>query len=361
MRIMFCVGNMGKGGAERVIANLSNDLIRKHDITIVTTSSSESLYELNPKVHIVALDNDSKKRNVIFRTINRIKRMKELDREFPTDLIFGFLPEPSCRVLMANFFNKKKIIISVRNDPKQEYNTFFKRILMKILFTRANGFVFQTEDAQKFFSKKIQNRSAIIPNSLNPNFMIEPYLGKRDYRIVNVGRLENQKNQKMLIHAFYNFHQQFPEYELHIYGVGSLLENIQQYITTLQLTDKVILHGNVDNIKDEIYTAKMFILSSDYEGMPNALIEALAMGIPSISTDCPCGGPRYLIENNINGVLIPVNDEQALIKAMIDLVNNPSKCLEMSKNSHIIQEKLNPVKINQQWLDYMYEIVTEKK
>lgn len=357
MKIMFCVGNMGKGGAERVIANLSNDLIKKHDITIVTTSSNKSLYELDSKVNVVAVDNDNKKGNVIFRTIKRIKRMKEIDRTFAADLIFGFLPEPSCRVLIANFFNKKKIIISVRNDPKQEYNTFLKRLLMKILFKRANGFVFQTEDAKKFFSQKIQNRSAVIPNSLNPSFMVKPYLGERDKRIVNVGRLEKQKNQRVLIDAFYEFQKQFNDYELHIYGVGSLEEELKQYVETLHLSDKILFRGNVDNIKDEIYTAKMFVLSSDYEGMPNALIESLAMGIPSISTDCPCGGPRYLIEDNVNGVLTPVNDVQTLTKKMIDLAKNSNKCLKMSKNSKIIQDKLNPVKINQQWLDYMNEVL----
>lgn len=357
MKIMFCVGNMGKGGAERVIANLSKYLVsNNHKVVIVTTTSTDSQYELDKNIKIVAVDKKQTKKNIVSRTINRIFRMKELEKLYNPDLILAFLPEPSCRVLIANYFNEKKIIVSVRNDPSKEYDTIFKKILMHILFRRSDGFIFQTKDAKKFFPKKIQDKSCVIPNSLNPNFIKKPYNGKRKLKIVNVGRLEEQKNHMLLLKAFNKFHKIYPEYELHIFGIGSLFEQLQIEIKKLNLENKVFLRGNVDNIKEEIYKAKMFVLSSNYEGMPNALIEAMALGVPSISTDCPCGGPKFLIDNNVNGILVPTNDVEKLTNSMIELVENEEKSKKISKNASLISNKLDPQKINKQWLEYILKV-----
>lgn len=357
MKLMFCLGSMGKGGAERVTTNLANYLIKDNAVSIVTTTSIDTLYKIDSKVMIKALDNIERKTNFIVRNIKRIKNLKKIIKNDNPDLIISFLPEPTYRVLITNLFNKRKIIVSVRNDPKVEYNTLFKKILMKILFKRANGFVFQTEEAKQFFSKKIQLRSIIIPNPLNPDFIIERYEGKREKKIVNVGRLESQKNQKLLIDAFNIVQKKYPDYELHIYGDGSLRENLQTQINRLKIENKVFLHGIIDNVREEIYKAKLFVLSSDYEGMPNALMEAMSLGISCISTDCPCGGPRFLIQNNENGILVPVNDVNAMSDSILSLIENAKKCDKIGKNATMIGQLLNPDCITNTWLKYIDQIV----
>lgn len=356
MKIMFVLGSMGKGGAERVIANLSNNFINKYQVTIVTTRSCESMYKLDDRINILSLDQESKKKGLIFRTFKRISRLRKIIKKDNPDIIVSLLPEPTFRVMIAKAFLHKKTIISVRNDPNREYNNLIKKILVKILYTRADGFIFQTEDAKKWFSKKIQKKSTIIPNPINEAFICTPYKGKREKTIVNVGRLSDQKNQKLLIEAFAEICKKHSDYILKIYGDGVLKPELETLISELNISNNVKLMGETSDIKSEIQKAGIFVLSSNYEGMPNALIEAMAMGIPCISTDCPCGGPKFLFDNGKRGLLFPVGDKDALINKIELLINNPEQAKTLSDEGRKITDILNPATINARWEEYILKI-----
>lgn len=355
MKIMFCLGSMTKGGAERVIANLSNEFCKKDNISIVVTPPDEPEYLLDKRINFITIDQKKdRKFGIIFRTLKRIKRLRKIIKHENPDIIVSLLPEPTYRMMIAKIGLHKKTIISVRNDPNVEYNTFLKKILVKILYSKADGFIFQTPDAQKWFSKKIQKKSVVIPNPINENFICKPYDGKRKKNIVTVGRLEKQKNHKMLIESFSKLSKKFNNYKLVIYGDGSLKDELSNYIKEKKLSKRVILAGQKDDIKSEIYDAALFVLSSDYEGMPNALMEALALGLPCISTDCPCGGPKYLIEDGINGYLVDVKNSDMLTIKMEYVLKNNTKKIE--KNANRICDKLNPIKINKIWKKFIEEV-----
>lgn len=355
MKILFAIDTLGKGGAERVITNLANYFIKENDVSIMTLRNVPTEYELNEKISIVNIQQDGKYKNKIIREIKNINKIKhEIERSSP-DIIITFLPAITYRLMIANIINKKKVIISVRNDPKIEYNNIIKKTLMKILYTRANGFIFQTEEAKSFFSKKIQMKSEIIPNPINESFIEKPFGGERKKEIVSVGRLEEQKNHKMLIKAFSRISEEYKDYKLIIYGEGNERENLEKLITDLNLVDKVLLPGKVDNIKEKIYNASAFILSSDYEGMPNALMEAMALGIPVISTNCPCGGPRFLINNNKNGILVPIKDEEKMKIAIEKLLGDRKFANSISTNASKISIELHPKKINKKWENFIKE------
>ena len=204
---------------------------------------------------------------------------------------------------------------------------------MKILYPLADGFVFQTKEAQEYFDKKIQKKSVIIPNPINEEFICEPYNGEREKKIVTVGRLEEQKNHKMLIKAFSKLPEGLSEYKLIIYGEGSLRPELEKQIKELNLLGRVFLPGQVDDVKNRIYKAGLFVLSSNYEGMPNALMEAMALGVPCASTDCPCGGPRFLIKNEYNGLLYNVNNELELKLAINKIIGDEELSKKISKNA----------------------------
>ena len=357
MKLMFCIGEMKKGGAERVVANLSNYLIKHNEeVNIITTIKGKSFYELDKKINLDGLDDDKLHKNFIIKNKKRLKKLKAILKNKKPDIIVSFLPEPSYRVLFLKIFNRQlKVIVSVRNDPKVEYKSRINRLIMKLLYPLADGFVFQTKEAQEYFSKKIQNKSVIIPNPINEDFICKPYEGEREKIIVAVGRLEEQKNHKMLIDAFSMLPKELNKYKLIIYGEGSLRNKLEEQINELGLKDRVLLPGQVDNIKDKIYKASLFVLSSNYEGMPNALMEAMALGIPCISTDCPCGGPRFLIKDGYNGYLIPTNDIYSLCKTMQNVLGKEQT--EISKRANKIIIKLNPNKINQDWHEYINKII----
>ena len=360
MKIMFCLGSMTKGGAERVIANLSNELIKKYDISIVVTPPDKPMYKLNNKIEYYTLDTTHKKNNVLYRTYKRIKRLRIIIKKTNPDIIVSLLPEPTFRLMIAKIGLHKKTIISVRNDPNVEYNNIFKKMLVKLLYTKADGFIFQTPDAQKWFSKKIQKKSVVIPNPINEDFICKPYEGERDKTIVNVGRLAAQKNQKLLIDAFYEVNKKYKDYKLKIYGSGELKEELQNQINLLKLNKNVFLMGDVDNIKDEIYKASMFVLSSDYEGMPNALMEAMALGLPCISTDCPIGGPNYLINNHENGILVSVNNKEELVLAILKIIRNKDFSQHLAKKSHDSSMRYCPNIIINEWDNYLIKIINNK-
>lgn len=357
MKILFNIGCLNKGGAERVVANLSNFLVDNNEVSIVTTIRDKILYNLNTEINLYTLDGENPTRNILGKNIKRLKKLSKIVKEVQPDLIVSFLPEPSYRILFLKFFNRNwKVIVSVRNDPKIEYKSKFNKYIMKILYPLADGFVFQTEEAKKYFNKKIQEKSTIIPNPIADEFLNSKVNKAKKKIVINVGRLEEQKNQEMLIKAFTNVSKDYPEYKLFIYGEGSLRNKLKQLIEKSGMNQKIFLLGNVDNIIDKLNEAEIFVLSSKYEGMPNSLMEAMAMGLACIATDCSCGGPRFLIRNEENGLLVKegsrVDLEQCLNKVMEDYELRK----KLEKNAIEIREDLNSDIINNQWNCYFKQI-----
>ncbi len=357
MRIAFCIGQLTKGGAERVVCNLANSFSKKDDISIISLRNDKLAYKLDKSIKTIFLD--EKKERKIKKNYLRYKKLKKLLVEENYDIIICFLPEPSFLVLLLKKFISSKVIVSVRNDPRIEYKNLLYKILMKNLYIKADGFVFQTPDAQHFFSNKIQKKSVVILNSINPDFFINKNNVTREKLIVSVGRLEPQKNQKNIILAFANISKKFPDYKLVIYGEGSLRKELENLIAEKNMINRIFLPGISNDIRKSIERASIFILSSDYEGLPNSLMEAMALGIPCISTDCPCGGPRLLIKSGNNGFLVPVNNVVAIENKIKKLLSDRALLEKISKESSKIAKVLNPVDINNKWYDYIKGIVKE--
>ena len=370
MRILFCIDTMTKGGAERVISNLTDYLVKKdykNDVYILTITNSEVDYKLNEKVDLISLeqkvtlihDNNSKNINKFMKLKNfysRVKKMRKKIQDIKPDVIVSFLPYTSFVVLLAN--NKKiPVIVSVRNDPVVEYSSKMYNFFMKKLYPKASGFVFQKDDAKAYFKDIVNADTAVIPNPINPDFIVsESFKGERKKEIVSVGRLFEQKNHKLLINAFSEIANEYPEYKLVIYGDGSERKKLEELIKNTNMSDRIFLPGIIDNIREKIYDASMFVLSSNYEGMPNALMEAMALGLPVISTDCPCGGPRFLIENNVNGILIDVENKEQLKEAIIKIIKNQQFSKNISEKALEISKILNPNKINKQWEEFILKM-----
>ena len=353
LKIAFCINQLTKGGAERVVSNLSNYLVDNNDVTIISLRKDKPAYDISNKVIIKFLDK-SERCNKIKKYYNRLNEMKRIIKKEKFDVIVSFLPEASFLSLLVKKDNK--IIVSVRNDPKVEYKSFSYYLLMKLLYKKADGFIFQTRDAQKYFHE-FNITSEIIMNSLNPNFLIGEADFSKEKKIVAVGRLTEQKNHKMLIRTFKKISERYKDYKLYIYGDGPLRKELENLIDELNLSELIILPGVIDNIKSEIINARMYVLCSNYEGMPNSLIEAFSLGIPCISTDCPCGGPREIIENGYNGYLITPEAEDELYNCMVNLIDNEDTCKMFSMNSIKSREKFNPQIVNKKWKEFIEKIV----
>jgi len=359
MKIIFVVDQMREGGAERVIAGLSNEMtIYKHELYIVMLNENEarSHYIVNENVKLIPIKSVYNKNN----PIKKVLLLKKCIIEIRPDIVISFLHHINIYTDLAITGLKIPHIVSERNDPKRRPEGRFMRILRNYVFWKSDGCVFQTNNAKHFFSKSIQIKSTIIPNPIilmhSPNTT-----NKREKMITAVGRLVPQKNYNMMLNAFSLFSERNQGYKLIICGEGYYRSNIEKLIMDLNLCDNVSLVGQVANPHEIIYSSAVFALSSDYEGMPNALMEAMALGVPSVSTDCPSGGPSELIINNENGILVPVGNEQAMADAFDKIVNHPEFADKISKKAKELYEFYSVKKITQKWLNYIMKIINQRK
>lgn len=353
---MFYVNALNGGGAERVMVNLSSQFADNgYEIIFVTSYEAEGEYILNSKIKRVILEKRDIRRSKIGRNINRIRKLRRICKQEKPDALISFMAEPNFRAIVATVGLSVKTVISVRNDPEIEYRGRVMRFIGKHILPYADGCVFQTIDAKKWFPKKLQEKSTIIYNAVKPEFYQINRMPKKNL-IVTCGRLEKQKNQKLLIYAMQQIRDKYPLVRLKIYGEGKLKSELDRLINTLNLQDIVTLEGQTMDVMSVLETADIFVLTSDFEGMPNALMEALAAGVPCISTDCPCGGARMLIDSGHNGLLVPVNDVHALVKAIEAMLEDDDLKKQMSKIAKKIAENYTSAKVYRQWETYLQGI-----
>lgn len=354
MKIGFYINVIGGGGAERVVANLANQFSEDNDEVIVITSiRHEHEYYLNESIMRYNLE-EEEIQGRLKKNLSRIKKLRKIVKDERMDILISFMAEPNYRAIIATIGLKTKCLISVRNDPNREYAGRIGKFLGQHLLPLADACVFQTSEAQAWFPARLQKKSTIIPNAVKEEF----FNIKRKRipgLIVTCGRLTSQKNHKLLISAFCQVASEYPGATLQIYGEGELREQLQTLIDYTQFSNRIKLMGVTNNVPEVLSKADIFVLSSDYEGMPNALMEAMAAGVACISTDCPCGGSRMLLTSDEYRMLVPMKDVHLLAETM-KLYLNDSK---LNKNiSAYLQNRardFNPVKIFSLWKSYINE------
>ena len=356
-RVTLFIGSLTGGGAERVTCNLANYLANKNFIVeVITMSDVDDKYKLDDRVKKISLINASERKNVIYDAILRYVRLGSYMKTQAVDCYVVMLPITIAMMLLQKRKTNAKIVASERNDPAS-YSPVMQRV-QKWLAKRADGYVFQTEDAETWYGDAVNNcKTEIIPNAINQAFIREPYDGDKRKVIAGTGRLKDQKNFPLLIRAFAKIADAYPDYTLTIYGQGEKENDLKKQVADFKLANRVCFPGNVQNIAEEMEKNAMFVLSSDFEGMPNALMEAMALGLPCVATDCPVGGPRYLIQNGENGLLVPVKDADALAKAMRYLLAHAEEMKCMGECARNITKKLSPDKIYGEWESFVYSVI----
>ncbi|MDD3141811.1 MAG: glycosyltransferase family 4 protein [Lachnospiraceae bacterium] len=344
MKVLIVTAGMAGGGTERVISVLSRYLIENgNQVTIILTSDGRVEYELHKEILIRQLG--EKTNGKFLKRVGRIFALRRVIKSNKKQIVVSFGTETNLFTILATRFLPNKVIVSERNDPNQCTYPKFRNFIYQF----ADRFIFQTKEAQDCFPQKIAKRGIVIPNPLKsglPNGSTEP----RNKKIVAVGRLEKQKNYKLLLDSFERFHKRHAEYQLVIFGKGELLKELQEMTIEKEIQEFVCFAGFSSNVQKELINAAMYVLSSDFEGISNSLMEAMAMGVPSISTDCPIGGSALLIENNINGMLVPVGDSKAFSEAMCKIVEDENFAKQLSENATTIAQKYSEQKICDMWM-----------
>ena len=350
MKIMLMITGMKSGGAERVMATLCNELSRRHQVKLVILKDRETDYTLSENVIVEA--GGIQNQNVIQSIAFARKKMEEWN----PDIALSFMTKTNIVALCAKLLAKKKIRLVIAERANPYCPSIIYKIIRRFVYPFADGCVFQTKQAQAYYKNILRCRSVVLKNPLNPGFNVKPFEGMRSKRIVTMGRLSEEKNQKLLIEAFAKIADRFPEYRVEIYGDGPLKDQLDAYIKEKHLENSVFLMGRKLNIQEHIADAGVFVLPSNSEGMPNALLEAMALGIPSIATDCPIGGSAVIVKHDENGILIPMNDVDKLAAAMTRMMEDKEFAQKVSKNAANVSVDFSAERVCVQWEEYLTEM-----
>lgn len=347
-KIVFITPALTGGGSERVMTELANYMVKQnYEITFLITSNSKIEYELDERVNVDCLHD-----NLPVSILSQIKLIRNHMKKNSNCVYISFFVHQSIYSILAGLGLKVDIIVSERNDPKRTVNGIVDDLLRKFLyaFKSCKAIVFQTQDAMNYFSKRLQKKGVIILNPLKAD-LPTPIVIERRKSFVSVARLEKQKNYPMLFNAFSLLLNDYPDYKLEIYGKGTLETELRELAERLNISHAIEFCGFAKNVNERIIASSAFVLSSDYEGLSNSMIEAVAMGLPSVCTDCPIGGARMFIEDGFNGYLTPVGDANEMYLAMKKTIENKKILEENSyKKALYVKKQLNIGNIVKQWL-----------
>lgn len=393
-KVIFVLPVMHGGGAERVAALLMNKLYeRGFDTRFVLTNAKKDEVvrtDLNDEIELTLLSEELKaesagqklayfparvystafgklyekqgklvpasvgKATIDWQYHREINWLRQYMQQNPDMTVIAFLQPAIPIVLLASQELPNRVIISERADPNRLMKKRYGRRFIEKYYTRADSAVFQTDEAKTVYPPEVAEKGTVIVNPLKDN-LPEPYHGNRNHYLTTFCRISKQKNLPLLVEAFHQIHSEHPEYILRIIGDApneegvEVLRELHELLDRFQLKDAVRFEPFMKNVHEAIINDAMYINSSDYEGISNAMLEAMAIGMPVVCTDCPIGGARMIIDDGKNGLLVPIKDKTALYAAMKRVLENKELSDRLSKNAAEIRIRLSLDRIVKQW------------
>jgi len=355
MNILILVGSLSGGGAEREAVVLANFLTQNgHSVNMAVVRTAKVAYAINENVKIYRLPH--RKMNTQSSTIRRLYcvitdyfLLRKIIVENKIEKIIVYRPLPV--ILILSITKQISIFSRVINYPPQI--TAVVEFFNKQIYRCSKTVAFQTHEQMKFYDCKIRNKGVVIYNTTMHAGLPMPCNGERRKEIVTFCRLTTQKNLPMLIDGFIRFHEKFSDYRLTVYGNGILKNELEEYIRTKKKESVIKIEDFNIDIHNIVIDSMCFVLTSDWEGISNSMLEAMAIGLPVICTDCKGGGAREFIKNYENGILIPINDREALAQALEYIATNPEKAQAMGEKASKIREILAPEKIGRKWVEIL--------
>lgn len=357
MRVAFVIGSLNFSGAEKVLSIVAQELYKNGNEIHVVLLEKEKGTQGNEGGIII--HGARATGNKIKRLASRWRTIRRTIKDIKPDVVVSFGSVCNVNTIVALLGARIPLVVCERNDPEFDPRKQSEKAIRAVLYPFSDGYVFQTERIKQYFSKRIQKRAVVIPNPIIDS-------GKRwnienaEKKIVSVARLDDfQKDHVSMIKAFALFSVDHPDYRLELYGEGPCRDSYVKLIEQLELKEKVFLTGKTSDPTEVLLSAEIFLLTSVFEGMPNALMEAMSVGVPCISTDCGGGGAFDLVEKYGSGLLVQCGNVEEIAGTLSKLVANNDLKKALSKESVAINMKLGREKISQQWLEYL-ETVRKK-
>lgn len=387
------LGSMQKGGTERVIANLIEYFVglgwKISLVTIFWSPDEHTVFGIRMPEHTAdegiaggdiryqhiyggtseipgsltryysEIDSYGRNRAADFR--NRLDKLRRIWELLKPDAILSCMGKNNLMAIQSSHGLGIPVAVQVCAQPELEYPAGPVRISERFLFPKAAGVILQTEGSRSFFSDKVLASSVILKNIVGDAFLNADISERRDKTVIAVGRMDDNKRHAMMIEAFADIADRIPEYDFVIYGDGPDRDKLEALIDRLGMQGRIQLPGTTSDVPGVMGRASLFILASDSEGMPNTLLEAMCMGLPCISTDCPCGGPAQLIDDGENGLLIKPGDGRALSERMLNVLTDEGLSRRLGRNALKIRDVYAHDKVCGEWADYILGLMGNKE
>lgn len=350
MKIFLIIPTLNQGGAERVISELANQFSKSgYEVHLVILVKSIDFYVVSDNVYIHRLGFTNK--GMLQKPFSELKvliNLRRLFKEYRPDAILSFMDKYNILTILSSRFLDLRVFISDRSNPKLKLSLFLY-FLKKIFYRRATGIIAQTSLAKEVIQDISNSKNVkVIPNPLKYVCLFPEV--SREKIIINVGRMVPEKGHKYLIESFAQLG--IVGWKLVILGDGPLRYDLEKQVAELGLIDKVSMPGTVSNIDDWLAKSSIFVFSSVSEGFPNALVEAMAAGLPCISFDCEAG-PRDIIEHGVNGLLVEEKNIDNLKQSMEKLINDSSLAAAIGKKAQTVRNSYNINSIEKIYIDYL--------
>lgn len=392
-KILMVMPVMKGGGAERVASLLLNEFHRSgYDCEFLLTSSkTEDIInrDLNPNIPIASVYK-KQKNGLIFKAFeilssllckpfelfeiavpacfaylsffsqyhSEIKNLREKLKNEPNTKVVSFLQPSVPMTLIATKGLPNRVVVSERADPYRLLKKRYGYNFIKKYYQRADAVVFQTNDAKAAYPDNISSKGTVIFNPINDK-LPEPYHGEREKYVTTFCRVSRQKNLPVLVEAFSEFHKKFSDYRLKVIGEPQNDDDRAALAETKSLADKLSIMDYIDfmpfsaQVHNLVIRDAMYVNSSDYEGMSNAMLEAMAIGMPIICTDCPIGGANAVINNNENGILTEVGNAKEMCEAMKKIASDKEFSNKLSHNAAQIRYELSLDNTANKWMELL--------
>lgn len=370
IKLCLVINSLTSGGAERVASTIANYWAENnYQITILTfdDGSEPPFYDLVSKIQHIPMGIAKESSNLfdaLFNTSKRLWRLRKIISNLAPDVIISFLNTVNILTLIATKGLKIPVVISEHIDPyREQMNNQTWYILRQWTYSWASCLVTPSNGVMNYFGLWNLKMTAIIPNPVTiiREKEANQLTGEKDnssdnFSIIAVGRLEQQKRFDLLINSFAQLKDLYPNWQLNIFGEGQLRSELEFLCEKLNLCDRVFLPGRVKNIHNKMRQSDLFVLSSSYEGFGMVIVEAMACGLPVISTDCP-SGPSEIITNNVDGILVPNENAKKLVKAMDYLMSNPLERKKLGENALKITERFGLEKVMAMWRNLLNNLL----
>ena len=354
LKILFITSTLYLGGVQKVTCILASALAERHEVTLAycfDSGRSNALSENCALRKIPDYPGDADGLTKLRGVREQVKALKALKRELNVDVSVSL--GNTANAINALSKGSERVICCERSNPKRSWGKLY--LLTRYAYWRADHIVFQSEKIRGMFGRGVREKSSILKN---PVMIPQPADERREKKIVTMGRLSPQKNHALLIRSFARFHERFPDYRLHIFGEGSLEEETRRLIAALRLEEAVILEGNDPAVHERIRDAEMFVLSSDFEGLSNALLECMSRGIACISTRCE--GSVDVIRDGNNGLLVDIGDEEGLARAMCALAGDPALRRRLERQAAADLKAYDKDEVAKDWESVILRCVGER-